>query len=168
MALKYESKNVWKNLKENELDLVMDYANRYMAFLDNSKTERRCANEIIKLAKNNGFEDYNEVLKTGKIEPGTKIYLNNKEKSVALVVIGKQSLEAGMNIVGSHIDAPRLDLKPFPLYEDGNMALLKTHYYGGVKKYQWTCIPLSLHGIVFTKELYEQNRINNSPKNYPC
>ena len=152
MALKHESKNVWKNLKENELDLVMDYANRYMAFLDNSKTERRCANEIIKLAKNNGFEDYNEVLKTGKIEPGTKIYLNNKEKSVALVVIGKQSLEAGMNIVGSHIDAPRLDLKPFPLYEDGNMALLKTHYYGGVKKYQWTCIPLSLHGIVFTKD----------------
>ena len=118
MALKHESKNVWKNLKENELDLVMDYANRYMAFLDNSKTERRCANEIIKLAKNNGFEDYNEVLKTGKIEPGTKIYLNNKEKSVALVVIGKQSLESGMNIVGSHIDAPRLDLKPFPLPRD--------------------------------------------------
>ena len=152
MALKHESKNVWKNLKDNELNLLMGYADRYISFLNNSKTERRCADEIVKLAKDKGFVDFDEVLHKGELKPGMKILLKNKEKSVALVVVGKNNFEKGMNIIGSHIDAPRLDLKPFPLYEDGNMALLKTHYYGGVKKYQWTCIPLSLHGVVFTKD----------------
>lgn len=152
MGLKHESKNVWKNLKDDELKLLMEYGDRYISFLDNSKTERRCADEIVRLAKSKGFVDFDKILNQGEIKPGMKILLKNKEKSVALVIIGKENLEKGMNIVGAHIDAPRLDLKPFPLYEEGNMALLKTHYYGGVKKYQWTCIPLSLHGVVFTKD----------------
>lgn len=152
MELKYEFKNVWETIEESEHKMLMDYGDRYMSFMDKSKTERECANEIIRLAKENGYINYEDVLKEGKIESGMKIYLNNKNKSVAMMVVGKEKLEKGMKIVGAHIDAPRLDLKQFPLYEDGNMALLKTHYYGGVKKYQWTCIPLSIHGVIFTKE----------------
>lgn len=152
MSIKFEFKNVWKNISDNEHSELMAYGDRYMKFMDKSKTERLCTKEIIRLAEENGYKPLKEVLESKDIKEGTKIYLNNKDKSVAMIVLGKEDIENGMNILGAHIDSPRLDLKQFPLYEDGNMALLKTHYYGGVKKYQWTCIPLSLHGVVYTKD----------------
>jgi len=130
----------------------MDYGKRYMDFLDKSKTERLAVKEIVRLANQNGFIDYNEVMKKGNIKAGDKIVYNHKGKSAVLFVVGKKPIEDGMNIVGAHIDSPRLDIKQNPLYEDTNVALLKTHYYGGVKKYQWTTIPLALHGVVFTKD----------------
>jgi aspartyl aminopeptidase len=152
LNLNHEFKSAWNNLKDGEMDSLMNYSKEYMNFLDNGKTERRCVEEIIKKAKEKGFISLEEAIKGGKLQSGCKIYANNKEKGVALFVIGKESLEKGMKVVGAHVDSPRLDLKPFPLYEDGNLALLKTHYYGGIKKYQWTSIPLSLHGVVFKKD----------------
>ena len=149
MKLKYDSKNAWEFERENNnIDEVMNYAKGYMKFLDNGKTERTSAKEIVKMAKENGYISLDEAINKGKINSGDKIYAINKDKSVALFVIGKKTLENGMRIVGGHIDAPRLDLKPNPLYEEDNLGFLKTHYYGGIKKYQWATIPLSIHGIV--------------------
>ena len=150
MKLDYEKTNIWKNSSEVEIQNIYAYGERYKAFLDNSKTEREACTEIIRQAKNNGFISLNEALKTNIVK-GDKIYLNNKNKSVVLMVVG-DDLTEGMSIVGTHIDVPRLDLKQNPLYEDGELALLKTHYYGGVKKYQWTGIPLALHGVIITKD----------------
>ncbi|CAH2214302.1 aminopeptidase [Tepidibacter aestuarii] len=152
MKLTHEFKNAWKNLKDGDMDAVMSYSKEYMDFLDNGKTERRCVDEIIKMAKEQGYISLEEALEAKNVKTGSKIYADNKGKGVALFVIGQKEIENGMKIVGSHIDSPRLDLKPFPLYEDGNLALLKTHYYGGIKKYQWTSIPLSMHGVVYTKD----------------
>lgn len=147
--LNFEPKNVWKEVSETELNSIQEYGNRYMNFLDAGKTEREATSEIIRLAEAKGFENFEEVIKRGEVKTGDKYYLNNHNKSVVLLVMG-EDLEDGMNIVGAHLDAPRLDLKALPLYEDANLALLKTHYYGGVKKYQWTCIPLALHGVIYT------------------
>jgi len=130
----------------------MDYGKRYMDFLNKAKTERLAVKEVVRLSKQHGFVDYDEVMKKGSIKAGDKIIYNHKGKSAVLFVVGKKPIEDGMNIVGAHIDSPRLDIKQNPLYEDTNVALLKTHYYGGVKKYQWTTIPLALHGVVFTKD----------------
>lgn len=152
MNLTHEFKNAWKNLKDGDMNALMSYSKEYMDFLDNGKTERRCVIEIIKKAKKQGYISLEEALENNNIKSGSKIYASNKGKGVVLFVIGQKEIEKGMKIVGSHIDSPRLDLKPFPLYEDGNLALLKTHYYGGVKKYQWTTIPLSMHGVVYTKD----------------
>ena len=121
----------------------------YKAFLDACKTEREAATWLIGEAESKGFAPFEE----GKIyAPGAKIYVNNRGKSVILAVVGKQSLEAGVRIAAAHIDAPRLDLKPQPIYEDKELALAKTHYYGGIKKYQWTVIPLALHGVIVKKD----------------
>lgn len=150
MNLHYEKRNIWQEADQERLDEIYDYGERYKAFLDNAKTEREACDEIIEKAKANGYISLEEALK-GQIKKGDKIYLNNKDKSAILMVVGNDISE-GMNIVGTHIDAPRLDLKQNPLYEDGYMALLKTHYYGGVKKYQWTTIPLAIHGVVMTKD----------------
>ena len=149
MKLNYDSKNAWEFERENNnIDEVMNYSKGYMNFLDNGKTERTSAREIVKIARENGYISLDEAINKGKINPGDKIYAINKDKSVALFVIGKKTLENGMRIVGGHIDSPRLDLKPNPLYEEDNLGFLKTHYYGGIKKYQWATIPLSIHGIV--------------------
>ncbi len=149
----FEFESAWNNLEPEEREKIFAFSEDYKKFLNNGKTERQCVKEIIKAAEARGYKNINDFIeKKEPLSPGTKIYANNREKSVALFVIGKKSIEEGMNIVGTHIDAPRLDLKPFPLYEDGQLALLKTHYYGGIKKYQWTTIPLALHGIVINKE----------------
>ena len=149
MKLNYDSKNAWEFERENNnIDEVINYSKGYMDFLDNGKTERTSAREIVKIARENGYISLDEAINKGKINPGDKIYAINKDKSVALFVIGKKTLENGMRIVGGHIDSPRLDLKPNPLYEEDNLGFLKTHYYGGIKKYQWATIPLSIHGIV--------------------
>ncbi len=152
MKLSHEFRNAWNVLKDGELELLMDYSKGYKNFLDNGKTERECAKEIVEMAKEKGFISLEEAIENGKLKSGLKVYAENKGKGVALFILGKEPLEKGMKIVGSHIDSPRLDLKAFPLYEDGNLALLKTHYYGGIKKYQWTAIPLSLHGVIFKKD----------------
>lgn len=149
--LKYEKKNAWKQLDEKELTLLNDYSQGYKNFLNVAKTERLAAKEIIRLAKENGFKELQEYIKLNTLKAGDKVFYNNREKGVMLFVIGKKEIQDGMNIVGGHIDAPRLDIKPNPLYEDGDLAFLKTHYYGGIKKYQWTTIPLSMHGIIFKK-----------------
>ncbi|SCH31729.1 MULTISPECIES: aminopeptidase [unclassified Romboutsia] len=153
MEIKYEAKNAWKiHTKNNTLEEVMNYSKGYIDFLNKSKTERSCAKEIIKQAKENGYISLEDAITRGSIKSGDKIYANNKDKGVCLFIIGKNPLERGMRIIGSHIDAPRIDLKANPLYQEANLGLLKTHYYGGIKKYQWLALPLSLHGVVILKD----------------
>ena len=153
MQLKHEFKNAWEIERENnKLNEVMDYSKGYMNFLDNGKTERTSAREIVKIAKENGYISLEEAIKKSYVKPGEKIYAVNKDKAVALFVIGKNLLEEGMKIVGGHIDAPRIDLKQNPLYQEANLGFFKTHYYGGVKKYQWTALPLAIHGVVILND----------------
>ncbi len=149
--LELKRKSIWKQINDEENKEIFSYCDEYKKFLDHGKTERLATTYLIKKAKENGFIELDEKIKTN-IKPGDKILLNNKNKSIALFVIGEEDIENGMNIVGAHIDAPRLDLKANPLYEDSELALLKTHYYGGIKKYQWTTIPLSLHGVIVNSD----------------
>ena len=135
----------WKNITDEEKQKIFNFCDEYINFLNNGKTERESAKIIVNSLKENGFIDINTV---DKLNVGDKVYLLNRNKSVYAAVIGKENITNGMNIIGSHIDSPRLDLKPNPLYEDAKLALFKTHYYGGIKKYQWTAIPLAIHGVV--------------------
>ena len=151
MELAYQAKTAWENLTGDELAEMQTLSQNYIAFLNHGKTERECTAQIIQQAQKAGFKPLEEVIKSGEAPAGTKVYLNNKDKSVVLMILGKDITD-GMNIVGAHIDSPRLDVKQMPLYEDSNLVFLKTHYYGGIKKYQWTAIPLAIHGVIFTKE----------------
>ena len=147
------SEFAWKKYDEKELETVMKFSDDYMDFLSNSKTERACVKNAIALAKKNGYVDIKDVIKNKtSLKPQDKVYVNMMNKSLAFMHIGQNNLEEGMNILGAHIDSPRLDLKQNPLYEDGNIAYLDTHYYGGVKKYQWVTIPLAIHGVVVLKD----------------
>ncbi|MCL2392291.1 MAG: aminopeptidase [Oscillospiraceae bacterium] len=147
--LLYTRKNIFDTMSEEDMTVAEAYCEEYKRFLDNGKTERECVKEAIKLAENNGFVP----LERGKkLTPGAKVYMDIGGKAVILAVIGKKSLDQGVNIAAAHVDAPRLDLKQVPLYEDGEMAFFKTHYYGGVKKYQWVALPLALHGVVIKKD----------------
>lgn len=139
----------WNKYTGKDLKTVMDFNEDYKKFLDNSKTERESVNTSIALAKKAGFKDINDV-KT--LKAGDKVYFNNRGKALMLFVIGKKPLEEGINILGAHIDSPRLDLKQHPLYEDHGLVLLDTHYYGGIKKYLWVAQPLALHGVVCKKD----------------
>lgn len=153
MELKHEFRNAWEvERKNNQIENVMAYSKEYMTFLDNGKTERTSAREIVKIAQQNGYISIEDAIEKGSIGPGEKIYAVNKDKGVALFVIGKNNLEKGMRIVGGHIDAPRIDLKPNPLYQEANLGFFKTHYYGGIKKYQWTATPLAIHGVVILND----------------
>lgn len=144
--------NGWTLINQEEKEKVFDFSNGYKEFLDQGKTERESAEAIIKLAKENGFTSLKEAIaQKQNIKAGQKLYSVYKNSLIALFVIGKKDLPEGLNIIGSHIDAPRLDIKPNPLFEEHELAFLKTHYYGGVKKYQWATIPLSLHGVVILK-----------------
>lgn len=125
------------------------YCEDYKAFLDKAKTEREAVETAISLAKENGFKEF---VIGEKYSAGEKVYINNRGKTVAFIVLGKESVENGVNITAAHVDSPRLDLKPNPLYEELELALFKTHYYGGIKKYQWTAIPLALHGVFVLKD----------------
>ena len=138
-----KKENGW-NLVENK-ENIFNYANGYIKFMNASKTEREIIKESKKIAESNGFKDINNF---NTLKAGDKVYYINREKSMYLAVIGKESIENGLNIIGAHGDSPRLDLKPNPIYEDGEFAYFKTHYYGGIKKYQWTTIPLSIHGVI--------------------
>lgn len=143
--------NAWEQLKDGELEKVFDFSEEYKLFMDNGKTERESADEIVKLAKAKGYISFSDVISKGIVSPGDKIFAENKGKGVVLFTMGTEGLDKGMRIVGAHLDAPRLDLKAFPLYEDGGLGLLKTHYYGGVKKYQWVATPLAMHGVMIKK-----------------
>ena len=138
-----------KTASEEVLKEADSYAEGYKDFLDRAKTEREAVETAIELAKNNGFVEFD---RNKKYKAGDKIFINNRGKSLALAVIGREAVESGVNISAAHIDSPRLDLKPNPLYEELELALFKTHYYGGIKKYQWTAIPLSLHGVFVLKD----------------
>jgi len=150
MDLCYKPKSAWEVLTDDDMEALNKLSNDYIDFLNHGKTERECAARIIEKAEKHGFKPLEYVMNKGKLKHGDKIYLNHKDKSVVMMVIGKD-LKEGMNIIGAHIDSPRLDVKQNPLYEDAGMAFLKTHYYGGVKKYQWTTIPLAIHGVIFNK-----------------
>ncbi len=141
--MKYELKNGWT--KDIDKEIVFKFAEGYKDFLNNAKTERESIAEAVKLLEDCGFR---EISNYDALKEGDKVYTVNKQKALIAAVIGSQPMTDGLNIVGAHVDAPRLDLKPNPLYEDGEMAFFKTHYYGGVKKYQWTAIPLAIHGSV--------------------
>ena len=140
-----KKENGWNTKTEEERKTIFDYAKGYMDFMNKSKTEREIVQSSKKIAEANGFKDIKEF---DSLKAGDKVYYINREKSMYLAVIGEDNIENGINIIGAHADSPRLDLKPNPLYEDGGFAYFKTHYYGGIKKYQWTTIPLSLHGII--------------------
>lgn len=146
-------KEAWKKYSSEKKQQVMEFAETYRRFISDCKTERECVDEIKKQALQAGFEDMQEVIASGKkLQPGDRVFADNKGKSMALYIIGRQPMEQGLNILGAHIDSPRLDLKQNPLYEDTNLVLLDTHYYGGVKKYQWVALPLALHGVVVRKD----------------
>ncbi|MBQ9534441.1 MAG: aminopeptidase [Clostridia bacterium] len=136
---------VWDKLSKKERDEAMKTGEDYKKFIDAGKTERLCVRELVRRAEAEGFKNLDSVK---KLKPGDKVYSVNRGKSAVLAVIGKEPVKAGVSIVGSHIDSPRIDLKQNPLYEEGGMALLKTHYYGGIRKYQWVARPLALYGVV--------------------
>lgn len=166
--LTHKWRNVWDILDKVEKEKAFAINEEYKTFLDKSKTEREGAMEIIKIAKEKGYISIDEIREKGiKPTPGMKIYANNRDKAVALFVLGKEKLEKGMNIIGSHLDAPRIDLKQFPLYEESDFALFKTHYYGGIKKYQWVTLPLALHGVVVKSDGEKINIVIGEDENDP-
>lgn len=149
-----ERKNAWEKYQGAEdQSLVMNFAEDYRRFLSANKTERECVSYFIEKAEKAGFRDLEEVIASGRrLSAGDRVYRQHMGKTLALFIIGSQSLAQGMNILGAHIDSPRMDLKQNPLYEDSDLALLDTHYYGGVKKYQWVTLPLALHGVIAKKD----------------
>jgi len=147
--LLYKQKNLWDTMSDVEKEAVHTYCEGYKTFLDRGKTERTCIRYAIELAEAEGFQEYHTGI---DIKPGSKIYVNNRNTALYLAIIGNEPLEKGLNIAATHVDSPKLDLKPLPLYEDSEFAFLKTHYYGGLRKYQWVATPLSLHGVVITQD----------------
>ena len=142
-------KNGYKNLTAQQRQEMEDYCKRYAAFMDECKTEREATAWAVKIAEENGFKAFVPGM---KLNPGDKVYKNNRDKSIMLAVIGSESLNEGANICAAHMDSPRMDVKPNPLYEDSEIAYFKTHYYGGIKKYQWPTVPLAIHGVVCRKD----------------
>ena len=142
-------KNGYTRLNETQRAEMEAYCKRYAAFMDACKTEREATAWTVAKAESLGFK---ALVPGMELKPGDKVYHNNRGKSILLAVIGKKSLNEGANICAAHVDSPRMDLKPNPLYEDTEIAYFKTHYYGGIKKYQWTTVPLALHGVVYRKD----------------
>ncbi|MGN0368738.1 MAG: aminopeptidase [Wujia sp.] len=148
-----ERVNAWKTYNEEQLDELEGLCKNYLHFLDVGKTERECVKEIVKQAQTHGYMDLQTVIKNQKsLQAGDKVYHVCMDKTVAMFCIGKKPLSEGMNILGAHIDSPRMDVKQNPLYESDDFAYLDTHYYGGIKKYQWVTLPLALHGVVAKKD----------------
>lgn len=147
-SLSYERKNVYEVITESEKEEMLKLCDEYKSFLDLGKTERECIILAEKMAKDAGFKEISEF---SELKPGDKVYKINRHKNIFMAIIGDENIENGVNVCGAHVDSPRLDLKQNPLYQSEDMALLKTHYYGGIKKYQWTAIPLAIHGVIFKK-----------------
>ena len=147
--IKYEKKNCFEKLNKYDEENMYKYTDEYINFLNVAKTEYKCVEYIVNELKENGFKDLNDV---DKLSLGDKVYFVNKERSLYAAIIGKNELKAGVNIIGAHIDSPRLDTKPMPLFENEGLALMKTQYYGGIKKYQWLTIPLALYGVIYNSK----------------
>ncbi len=148
-----ETKNTWETYDEKQLQEVDIFAKDYMDFLNNGKTERECIDTIVNRIEKEGYQELEALIKAQKkLQCGDKVYSVWMNKSIVMFQIGKKPMAEGMNILGAHIDSPRLDVKQNPLYEDGGFAYLDTHYYGGVKKYQWVTIPLAIHGVIVKKD----------------
>ena len=137
--------NGWENLNEDEKNIIFKFADEYMFYLNQSKTEKEIVNTSKEILLKNDFKDLKEIQ---SLNPGDKVFWVNRNRALYIAVIGNEKMENGFKIVAAHGDSPRIDLKQNPLYEEGEFGLLKTHYYGGIKKYQWTTIPLSMHGFV--------------------
>ena len=151
--LKKEYKNVWESYTEQDKRALFAYGERYRQFISHNKTERECVRSMIAMAEKEGYKNIETYISEQvQLKPGDKVYANYKDKTLVLFCMGKKPITEGMNILGAHLDSPRLDLKPNPLYEDTDLAMLKTHYYGGVKKYQWVTMPLAIHGVVAKKD----------------
>lgn len=148
-----ERENLWKTYGTKQLTELEKLSKNYRAYLDNGKTERECISETIRMAEKAGYRNLEDVIAAKEtLSEGDKVYAVCMGKSIALFHIGSKNIEKGMNILGAHVDSPRLDIKQNPLYEDTELAYLDTHYYGGIKKYQWVTIPLALHGVVAKKD----------------
>jgi len=146
-------KNAWVKYDDEKVKEIFSFSDKYKSFISTCKTERECVKESIRLAESVGYRNLEDIIKNNEtLKCGDKVYANNKDKNIALFVIGSEPIEKGLKILGAHIDSPRLDLKQNPLYEEGELALLDTHYYGGIKKYQWVTLPLALHGVVAKKD----------------
>ena len=146
-------KCAWEKYDEQGIKELFDFNEGYKNFMSLCKTERECVKETIRIAEENGYKNLDDVIKNGEaLKAGDKVYANNMDKAIALFIVGERPMEDGMKILGAHIDSPRLDLKQNPLYEDTDLALLETHYYGGIKKYQWVTLPLAIHGVVCKKD----------------
>lgn len=145
--------NAWKKYDEAGLKEVFEYCEGYKKYISDCKTERECVNESIRIAETYGYRNLEDIIKNKEtLKSGDKVYANNMGKGIALFLIGEEPMAAGCNILGAHVDSPRLDIKQNPLYEDKEFAMLDTHYYGGIKKYQWVTLPLALHGVVVKKD----------------
>ena len=151
-----KNENAWEKVTEEERKNIFDFSKKYIEFLSENKTERQCVKSFKKLLELNNFQNIED---KESLRSGDKVYYINREKNIYAAVIGQNDPKDGFNIIGSHIDSPRLDLKPNPLYEDNEISLFKTHYYGGIKKYQWVNIPLSMHGVII-KSNNEKIEIN--------
>lgn len=148
-----KKENAWNTYTDEDIEIIDALIQGYKYFLDNGKTERECVRQMISTARSCGYIPLEEVIRTGyMLKPGSKVYAQTKGKAVMFIHIGIMPIEEGMNILGAHIDSPRLDLKQNPLYEDTELAYLDTHYYGGIKKYQWVTLPLALHGTIVKKD----------------
>lgn len=148
-----ERKNAWKDYSKKEMKELDKLSKGYRDFLDAGKTERECTKIAVEMAEKAGYRDLADIVKKGgKLKAGDKVYAVNMKKAVALFQIGTEPMENGMAILGAHIDSPRMDIKQNPLYEDTELAYLDTHYYGGIKKYQWVTLPLAIHGVIVKKD----------------
>lgn len=143
------SKNIWKDASQEKVNAIMNFCEDYKHFISVGKTERICVKEALKIAESKGFRNLHDVKAANA---GDKLYLINKNKNIILFTVGQKPVKEGLRVLGAHIDSPRLDIKQNPLYEKDGFALLDTHYYGGVKKYQWVTIPLAIHGVIIKKD----------------
>ncbi len=151
--LSKEYKNAWDTYAQADKEAVFAYAERYRQFISENKTERECVRTMVQQAEAQGYVNLDTLIAEGKtLKAGDKVYANYTDKTLVMYCIGQEDITKGMNLLGAHLDSPRLDLKPNPLYEDSNFAMFKTHYYGGIKKYQWVTMPLAIHGVVAKKD----------------
>ncbi|OPJ54949.1 aminopeptidase [Clostridium oryzae] len=160
LDLTKKSLTAWEKYSKDEIEAVFAYNKGYMDFMSSCKTERECVDEFITRAEKAGYKNLKTIIAEGKeLKPGDKVYANNMGKALALFLIGNEPLENGLKILGAHIDSPRIDIKQNPLYEDSNLAMLDTHYYGGIKNYQWVTIPLAIHGVFIKSDGTKVNMV---------
>ena len=151
--LEYKRESALYTMNDAQQAASHEFSKGYIRFLNHAKTEREAVSEMVKEAESKGFSDFQKIIERGgTLEPGTKLYWVNRGKALILAVVGKDHPIKGCSMVGAHLDSPRLDFRPNPLYEDHGFALAKTHYYGGIKKYQWVSLPLAIHGVISKSE----------------